>query len=60
MTTHEKRAAVWDFQMNAPPKPKRGKTDHEIAVAYGARGWVGPHGEKLESREQWLTAIQTH
>ena len=49
-----KRAEAW--WRNAE-RPKRAKTPHAAAVAYAAKGWVGPNGEKFDTREQWHNAI---
>lgn len=62
MNKHEKRARkVWDDKMEVPVpyyrRPERGRTDHAVAVAYGSRGWVGPHGEKHTTREEWRASL---
>lgn len=39
--------------------PKRGRTDHTLAVEYAKRGWVGTHGNKrYETRADWESDLR--
>ena len=59
LNKHIKRAeAIWNPE--APPKPPRAKTPHDVAVAYAARGWVGVDGKRCASRSDWESSIRYH